>query len=143
MEEDVMRLKPRDQVEPTEDMLKDWMYTYADLAQRMRVGQQTIMEWVKRGRIPSPIYIGATARFTREQYLTIIRGPQAAGSFVPADSIRSKIGRKGGGNWRLPKGERKKPSAFKRLKSAAKKKPAKKKPTPKKSMPKKKGGQKS
>jgi len=98
------------------------LYTYADLAAHFRVGHQTIYEWVKRGRIPSPVYVGATARFTHAQYLMILKGPGPAGTFVPAESIRSEVGKKGGGNWRLPKGKRKKPT----------KKPTAKKPTAKK-----------
>jgi len=118
------------------------LYTYADLAEQFRVGQQTIYEWVKRGRIPSPVYIGATARFTHEQFQLILKGPGPAGTFTPAESIRSAVGKKGGGNWRLPKGERKKPSSARRLKTAAKKKTAPKKTAPKKTAAKPKGGKK-
>jgi hypothetical protein len=71
------------------------LYTYADIAAMMRVGVQTVFEWVKRGKVPSPNYIGHTARFTAEHVTQIVNGVQPAGTFTAKRSPRAEIGKLG------------------------------------------------
>jgi excisionase family DNA binding protein len=82
---------------PTADpTLPPRTWTYAEVALTMRVQKQTVYEWVKRGMIPSPTYIGFTARFTDEQMSAIMSGVKAPGTFKVTPSPRSEIGKLGG-----------------------------------------------
>lgn len=67
-------------------------YTYSDVAQYRRVEKQTVYEWVKTGRIPSPIYEGSTARFTADQFAQICTGLMPKGTYTPAESPRALVG---------------------------------------------------
>lgn len=80
-------------------------YTYQEIANLKRVKVQTIMEWVKRGRIPSPIYTGFTARFSQEQLVEIMTGKSKPGTFPVTPSPRSEIGKLGGGSVVKKKGK--------------------------------------
>lgn len=104
---------------------RQW-YTYEDVAEVMRVSKSAVYKWVKEGRVPSPTYMGKTARFNAEVFSEIIVGVSPPGTFTVGDSPRRKIGRKGGNPNVMKK--KKKPTA---KKAAAKKKPAKKKPAKK------------
>lgn len=73
-------------------------WTYKEVAAVKRVSTQTVMEWVKRGMIPSPIYTGFTARFTADQVAEILCGTSKPGTFPVTTSPRSKIGKLGGGS---------------------------------------------
>ena len=72
------------------------MWTYREVAAMCRVSLQTLQEWVKRGRVPSPTYIGFSARFTQEQVADIMCGRKKAGSYPVAPSPRAEIGKQGG-----------------------------------------------
>lgn len=65
------------------------MYTYAELAAALRVSVQTVEVWVKRGQIPSPVYIGHTARFTLETLTQILKGVGKPQTYPVADSPRA------------------------------------------------------
>lgn len=65
-------------------------FTYTDVCDLFKVTRQTVMHWVKNGRMPSPRYIGATARFVRADILAVIDGPAARGTFEVRDSPRSE-----------------------------------------------------
>jgi len=67
-------------------------YTYRDVAALKKVSVQTVMEWVKRGKIASPIYTGATARFTHAHLVAILAGIAPAGTHQVAESLRAEIG---------------------------------------------------
>lgn len=95
------------------------LYTYDDVAGAMRVSRQTVYEWVKTGKIVSPIYNGHSARFTADMLADIMAGVKPAGSFTPAESPRAAIGLKG---WKA------KVKKAKKLKSAARAKTAKTSP---------------
>jgi hypothetical protein len=70
--------------------------TYADVASVFRVSEQTVMKWVKLGRIPPPIYYGASARFNSQQIRQVQRtGLSPAGTYTPPISMRSRIGKLG------------------------------------------------
>ena len=72
------------------------MYRYGQAALILGVSESTLMRWVKEGRIPSPHYLGTTARFSAEQVETLKReGLCRAGTFKPVVSLRSMIGKKG------------------------------------------------
>jgi excisionase family DNA binding protein len=71
-------------------------FTYADVARLKLVSKQTVYEWVKRGMIPSPIYTGHTARFTRAQVETILTERAEPGTYTPAPSPRADVGKLGG-----------------------------------------------
>lgn len=71
-------------------------YTYRDVAALKKVSVQTVMEWVKRGKCPSPIYTGATARFTHAHVADILAGISPAGTHQVAESVRAEVGAKGG-----------------------------------------------
>jgi hypothetical protein len=66
-------------------------FTYEDVARFKRVTKQTVMEWVKRGMVPSPVYTGFTARFTTDQVATIMVGTSAPGTFPVTLSPRALI----------------------------------------------------
>ena len=109
-------------------------WTYREIASIKRVSIQTVQKWVSKGMIPSPVYSGATARFTPEQVQTILLGTQPAGTFEVAHSPRRENGRKGGMNSPRPNEKRanyksankRKVGAKKPAKKVAAKKPAKK-----------------
>jgi excisionase family DNA binding protein len=65
------------------------LFTYADIAAALKVSVQTVEMWVKRGKIPSPIYIGVTARFTLAHLQEIYTGVKPAQSFPVSDSPRA------------------------------------------------------
>lgn len=68
-------------------------YTYADVASLFRVSEVTVKRWVKHGRILSPNYIGATARWTEEQFDQLKAGPCASGTYVKQASPRALTAR--------------------------------------------------
>jgi excisionase family DNA binding protein len=41
------------------------LLSYEQLAKEIGVAVPTLYEWVRKGRIPSPIYLGSIPRFTR------------------------------------------------------------------------------
>lgn len=65
------------------------LYTYAEVAAKLRVSVQTLEVWVKRGRVPSPIYIGHTARFTFDALLAILHGTNKDHTHPVSDSPRA------------------------------------------------------
>lgn len=71
------------------------LYTYADVASSLRVSVQTVEVWVKQGRIPSPLYIGHTARFTLDAIKQIRMGVQKPQTYPVADSPRAANSRAG------------------------------------------------
>ena len=70
-------------------------FTYRDVAKMCRVTVQTVYTWVKSGRIPSPNYIGYTARFTPEAVWSILHYNAPAGTYPVTQSPRSLIGERG------------------------------------------------
>lgn len=94
-------------------------WRYEDIAKLKQVAKQTVMEWVKRGMIPSPVYTGANARFTDEMVATIMTGTSAPGTFPVTLSPRAQ--------WAREARERKEKEA----KRAARKKATKSKSKPK------------
>lgn len=89
-------------------------WTYKEVASAKRVGVQTVMEWVKRGMIPSPIYTGYTARFTPDQVAVILSGTSRPGTYEVTPSPRSAIGKMGGGSKIKKKGKARNPAQQKR-----------------------------
>jgi hypothetical protein len=87
---------PGESTGPTSVEARQW--TYKEVAAAKRVGVQTVMEWVKRGMIPSPVYTGFTARFTADQVSVILSGTSLPGTYEVTPSPRSAIGRMGGGS---------------------------------------------
>lgn len=83
-------------VGPSSVDLRQW--TYKEVAALKRVAVQTVMEWVKRGMVPSPIYTGFTARFTADQVAAIMSESNRPGTYQVTPSPRSKIGKMGGGS---------------------------------------------
>lgn len=69
-------------------------FTYADVASRFRVSVVTVKRWVGAGMIPSPNYIGSTARWTPEQIDEMGQGPKAKGSYPRGASPRAGIAKK-------------------------------------------------
>lgn len=94
--------------EPTSVDLRQW--TYKEVAALKRVAVQTVMEWVKRGMVPSPVYTGFTARFTADQVGEIMTGTSSPGTFPVTPSPRSAIGKLGGSSKRPAKGKARNPS---------------------------------
>jgi len=80
-------------------------WTYKEVAAIKRVTVQTVMEWVKRGCIPSPVYTGMTARFTAQQVAVILAGTSLPGTYDVTPSPRSAIGKLGGGSKVKKKGK--------------------------------------
>ena len=78
---------------PTE-MVGGEQFTYEEVARLKRVTKQTVMEWVKRGMVPSPIYTGFTARFTQEQVADIMCGCSVPGTYPVTLSPRAQIAKK-------------------------------------------------
>lgn len=103
-------------------------YTYQDIADAKSVKVNTVKTWVRLGMIPSPVYTGYTARFTQEQFESIMLGTAKKGTYTRAASPREDIGRMGG-NPHLRK--------LATLKKKSTKKPVAKKAPLKKSPPKK------
>lgn len=97
-------------------------FTYDDVAQFKRVKKHTVYKWVREGSIPSPIYTGGIARFTKEQVATILSISIVPGTYQRAASTRSAASKK---------------VMAKRLKAKQTGKPPRKKPTPKKPKSKK------
>lgn len=116
-------------------------FTYQEVANLKRVTKQTVMEWVKKGMIPSPIYTGYTARFTEDQVADIMMGTRPAGFYPVTSSPRSEVGKLGGSSTMKGKGKARNPAQVRadadrkklrditRAKKPAAKKPAAKKPT--------------
>lgn len=71
------------------------MFTYIELASALKVSVQTIELWVKRGKIPSPIYIGVSARFTLKHLEQIYAGVKPAHTYPVSDSPRAAQSRAG------------------------------------------------
>lgn len=69
------------------------LFTYADVASALKVSVQTVECWVKQGRIPSPRYIGVTARFTREHLDAIYTGVKKPHTYPVTDSPRAATAR--------------------------------------------------
>lgn len=106
-------------------------FTYADVARVKLVTKQTVYEWVKRGMIPSPIYTGSTARFTRDQFDIILTGCSEPGSYTPAPSPRALVGALGAAKKQKRKRARKPaPTTAKEAKKNTRKKDTRKKTTP-------------
>ena len=80
-------------------------WTYKEVAAVKCVSTQTVMEWVKRGMVPSPVYTGFTARFTADQVAEILCGTSKPGTFQVTPSPRSAIGKMGGGSKVKKKGK--------------------------------------
>lgn len=97
-------------------------YTYQDLADFKKVKKHTVYKWVREGSIPSPVYIGGSARFTADQVALILSSTIVPGTYKRVDSTKAKAARK---------------VMAKRMKAKATGKPPKKKPTPKKPKTKK------
>ena len=97
------------------------LWTYREVAALCRVTLQTVQEWVKRGRIPSPIYFGFTARFTADQVADIMCGAKPPGSYTPAPSARAEIGALGGSSTYPQKHKSRNPSQQKMDAAKAKK----------------------
>lgn len=89
-------------------------WTYKEVAAVKRVSSQTVMEWVKRGMVPSPVYTGFTARFTAEQVAEILCGTSQPGTFPVTPSPRSKIGKMGGSSKVKKPGKARNPAQNKR-----------------------------
>ena len=70
------------------------MWTYREVASLMAVQTQTIMDWVRKGRIASPVYLGGIARFTQDMVAAIRAGISPAGTFPVADSPRANARKK-------------------------------------------------
>ncbi len=92
----------------------DQSYTYKEVAIMKRVTVQTVMEWVKRGMIASPVYTGFTARFTAEQVAAIITESNKPGTYPVTPSPRSAIGKLGGGSKLKKPGKARNPAQQKR-----------------------------
>lgn len=73
-----------------EDRLEP-LYTYADVCRLLRVTRNTVVVWVKCGRIPSPKYFGTLARWTHADIETMRAGPLRAGTFKPELSPRAEM----------------------------------------------------
>lgn len=72
------------------------MATYKQVAELLDCSQSTLFAFVRQGRFPSPVYIGASARFPRPTVEEMMRGPSPRGTYRPSWSVRRKSGRKGG-----------------------------------------------
>lgn len=83
--------KEPDQVQANAPPPPPQLYTYNDVSRALRVTKQTLMEWVKSGKVSSPKYFGYTARFTAEQMNEMMAGPKPAGTHQVAESPRSKL----------------------------------------------------
>ena len=105
-------------------------YTYAEVAALKRVSVQTVQEWVRRGKIPPPVYTGFTARFTTDAVAEIMTGIKPEGTYEPPPSPRREIGKLGGSSSLPAPGKSRNPSQARKDKqrAAVKPKPAKKKP---------------
>jgi hypothetical protein len=72
------------------------LFSYSEFGAIIGVSAQTIMEWVRRGKIASPQYLGSTARFTAEAiYAVKTCGVSEAGTHEVAVSPRAIVGRLG------------------------------------------------
>lgn len=76
---------------PPPDLSQFQQFTYDDVARLKRVSKQSVMDWVRTGKVPSPIYTGFTARFTPDQVAEIMVGTSAAGTFPVTPSPRAEI----------------------------------------------------
>ena len=76
--------------EPTEDRL----YSYEDVARSCMVSVQTVWEWVARGKVESPRYLGVTARFSRAQMVSMGERIHPEGTFPVTPSPRALAARK-------------------------------------------------
>jgi len=74
---------------PTADVL----YTYADVAKHCNVSTQTVWEWVAKGKIESPRYLGFQARFTLQQLISAGERLHPEGTFPVTESPRAKVAR--------------------------------------------------
>jgi len=95
---------------PSIEDLELRQYTYQEVATLKRVTVQTVMEWVKTGKIPSPVYTGFTARFTTEQLTAILTENNPAGTYPVTPSPRAEIGKLGGSAKKPRKGKAKNPA---------------------------------
>ena len=147
--------------EPTEDRL----YTYEEVARYLQLSTQTIWEWVAKGKVESPRYLGYQARFTREQMIRMGEQDHPPGTFPVTLSPRAIAARKVLEKKREAQVLARANAEIERLKAereerergeaallalaspppsrrtAAKKPAAPKKPAAKKTTPKKKGGE--
>jgi hypothetical protein len=73
------------------DDVPERLFTYADVASICRVSEQTLRRWVRYGKVPSPIYVGSTARFTSHHVGIIHSGAKPPLTFPPNFSPRSKV----------------------------------------------------
>jgi excisionase family DNA binding protein len=64
-------------------------YTYSEVAAAFKVSIQTVEQWVKRGRIPSPKYIGVTARFDLDALLAMVAGVKPPHTYPVSDSPKA------------------------------------------------------
>lgn len=65
------------------------LFTYKEVAAALKLTPQTVMDWVKRGMVCSPLYFGANARFTRQMLDTMLAGPSIPGMHAVAESPRA------------------------------------------------------
>jgi len=92
-------------------------YTYAELARSFGVELQTVYEWVKLGRIPSPHYKGRRAFFKVADLVPVVAGPAEPGTYTPAPSLQAKRSAEG----KKLAAKRRKDAERKRRERAAKK----------------------
>lgn len=108
-------------------------WTYREVAAMCRVSLQTVQEWVRRGRIPSPNYYGSSARFTEDHVADIMCGRRPVGTYTVTPSPRAEIGKLGGSTKKPAKGKSRNPSQQKADKFGNKKRAAQSTPKPKSS----------
>lgn len=90
---DVGNLVPLVEASPPEAAMT--LYTYTEIAARLKVTVQTVEVWVKRGMIPSPLYFGTTARFTLDHLKQICAGVKPPQTYPASDSLRATQARAG------------------------------------------------
>jgi len=97
-------------------------WTYEEVARMFNVTKQTVYEWVRAGSIPSPIYLGSTARFRASDIAAVLdRGLSIAGTFTVAPSPRSERASKARKKANTPKRKKVSTSKVKSKKQPAKK----------------------
>lgn len=77
---------------------EDWPHfaTYAQVAELLAISEQTLFRRCRIGSFPSPIYLGAAARFDRWAVSEMLAGSKPRGTYARKPSTRRKAGQKGG-----------------------------------------------
>lgn len=65
--------------------------SYADVASGLKVSERSLMRWIKAGSVPSPVYLGAMARFPLDYVQKVLTdGVRIPGTYDVAPSVRSR-----------------------------------------------------